>query len=111
MGATAAKLEGFNQLQEDLKELEVGAMNIEKLQKDLTAIHDSGLEKLGGFKETQHNATEKVTEAVNQVKEIEKMQQDLTTKIQKLTGAMGKMAKGAVQNQINNVVGGIGNFF
>ena len=107
MGGAAAKLEGFKDLEKDIKELKEGAANLEKVNAMIKGIQDKAMGKLKGFEDVKKGIEEKLGKATGDLKGLTDIQDGLTGKIGKLEGAIKSVAGGAMKSALGGLGGGL----
>ena len=92
MGSAITKTEIYKQMESDVKELQLGAANIKKIQDSVTGIQTKATDSLKSFTDVQDGITGKLDETTKKVTEVGNVQQEIKGKIGKFEGALKKAA-------------------
>jgi hypothetical protein len=96
MGSAVTKTEIYKQMEADVKELQLGAANIQKIQDSVSGIQTKATDSLKSFTEVKDGVTGKIDETTKKVTDMGNVQNDLKGKIGKFEGALKKAASSAL---------------
>ncbi len=108
MGSAITKTEIYKQMEADLKEIQLGAANLQKIQTSITGIQDKATGSIQSFGDVQTKVTGKIDESTKKITDMGQIQNTIQGKLGKFEGAIKKAASGALTGQLTNMTGGVG---
>lgn len=96
MGSAVTKTEIYKQMEADVKELQLGAKNIQKIQDSVTGIQTKAGDSLKSFTDVKDGVTGKIDSTTKKVADMGNIQNEIKGKIGKFEGALKKAASSAL---------------